>query len=110
MNVAQIEKLVNGSFEKLCDWFVDNKLIIHSEKDKTKSIVFASCLRTGNIHQSNIKYQDIKIKRHLEVTYLGCVLDETMSGQLVALKVIVSALKGKLKFHNMKNRFLSPQL
>ena len=36
----------------------------------------------------NIKYQDIEIKQHSQVTYLGCVMDETMSGEPVARKVI----------------------
>ena len=36
----------------------------------------------------NIKYQDIEIKQHSQVTYLGCVMDETMSGEPMARKVI----------------------
>ena len=34
---------LNNEFNKLCDWFVDNKLSIHFGEDKTKSILF-----TGN--------------------------------------------------------------
>ena len=41
-DVVQIEKQLNGNFENLCDWFVDNKLSIHFVEDKTKSILFAS--------------------------------------------------------------------
>ena len=33
----------------------------------------------------NIKYQDIEIKQHSQVTYLGCVMDETISGEPMAL-------------------------
>ena len=31
---------LNSEFNKLCDWFVDNKLSIHFGEDKTKSILF----------------------------------------------------------------------
>ena len=46
--------------------------------------------RFSNLHwcNFNIKYQDIEIKQHSQVTYLGCVMDETMSGEPVARKVI----------------------
>ena len=99
-DVAQIEKRLSDYFENLCNWFVDNKLSIHFGEDKTKSILFASKRRAKNIRQLNIKYKDINIKQHSEVTRLGCVLDETMSGEPMVLKVI----------NKIKNRFLSPEL
>ena len=107
--VVQIQKRLNENFENLCDWFVDNKLSIHFGEDMTKSVFFASKRRAKNIHQLNIKYKDINIKQHSEVTHLGCVLDETMSGEPMALKVI-NNVNGKLKFLYGKNRFLSPEL
>ena len=75
-DVVQIEKRLKEDFENLCDWFVDNKLSIHFGEDKTKSILFASKRRAKNIRQLNIKYKDMNIKQHLEITYLGCVLDD----------------------------------
>ena len=108
-DVVQIEKRLNKDFENLCDWFVDNKLSIHFGEDKTKSILFASKRRAKNIRQLNIKYKDINIKQHLKVTYLGCVLQETMSGEPMALKVI-NKINGKLEPLYRKNRFLSPEL
>ena len=85
----QIEKRLNEDFENLCDWFVNNKLrSIHFGEDKTKSILFASKRRAKNTRQLDIKYKDINIKQHSEVTYPGCMLDETMSGEPMALKVI----------------------
>ena len=82
---------------------------IHFGEVKTKSILFASKRRVKNFHQLNIKYKDINIKQHSEVTYLGCVVDDTMSGEPMALKVI-NKINGKLKFLYRKNRFLSPEL
>ena len=105
----QVEKRLNGEFESLCNWFVDNKLSIHSGQDKAKSILFASKRRAKNIRQLNIKYKDINIKQHSEETCLGCVLDETMSGEPMALKVI-NKINGKLKLPYKKNRLLSPEL
>ena len=82
---------------------------IHFGEDKKKSILFASKRRAKNIRQLNIKYKDINIKQHLEVTHLGCVRNETMSEEPMALKVI-NKINGKLKFLYRKNRFLSPEL
>ena len=40
--VTQIEKQLNQNFENICDWFIDKKLSIHSEEDKTKLILIVS--------------------------------------------------------------------
>ena len=108
-DVEEIEKVLNNDFENICDWFVDNKLSIHFGEDKTKSILFASQCKIKTIKKLNIKYQDIEKKQHSQVTYLGCVMDETTSGEPVALKVI-NKINGKLKFLYRKNSFLTPGL
>ena len=41
-----------------------------------------------------------------QVTYLGCIMDETMSGETMALKVI-NKINGKLKFLDQKYMLLS---
>ena len=107
--VEEIERVLNNDFENICDWFVDNKLSIHFGEDKTKSILFASQRKIKTIKKLNIKYQDIEIKQHSQVTYLGCVMDETMSGKPMALKVI-NKINGKLNFLYPKNSFLTPGL
>ena len=86
--VIEIEKQLNGDLINICEWFVDNRLIIHFGEDKTKSILFASERKIKNVPKLNINYKNIQIKQHSKVTYLGCILDETMSGELMALKVI----------------------
>ena len=82
---SEVRYLLYLTTRNFCDWFVDNKLSSHFGEDKTKSILFASKRRAKNIRQLNIKYKDINIKQHSEVTYLWCVLDETMSGEPMAL-------------------------
>ena len=54
-------------------------------------------------------YNGIEIKQYAKVTYLGCLLDKTMSGESMALKTI-KKINQKLKFYTRKNRFLTPEL
>ena len=105
-DVEVIEKVLNNNVENICDWFFDDKLSMHFGEDKTKSIHFPSRRKIKNTKKFNMKYHDIEIK-HAQVTYLGCVMDETMSGEPMALKVI-NKINGKLKFFYRKNSFLTP--
>ena len=82
---------------------------IHFGKDKTRSILIASQRKIKAIKKLNIKYQNIEIKQHSQVSYLGCVMDETMSGEPMALNVI-NKTNEKLKFLYWKNSFLTPGL
>ena len=107
-NIRTWCKLKNDSMKTL-KTFVTSLLSIHFDEDKTKCILFASKRRAKNIRQLNIKYKDINIKQNSKVTYLGCVLEETMSGEFMTLKAI-NKINGKLKFLYRKNRFLSPEL
>ena len=106
----QIEKPFNEDFfENFCHWFVDYILSIYFGEDKTESTLFASKRRAKSIRQLKIKYKNINIRQYLEVTYLGCMLEETMSGEPMALKVI-NKINDKLKFFCKKSRFISQEL
>ena len=100
----KLKKQLNVDFSNICDWFVDNKLSIHFGEDKTKSILFASKFKKKNIKKLNIKYGDIQIKQHSKVKYLGCSMDEAMSGEAMALNVM-HKINNKLKFLYHKNVF-----
>ena len=80
-DIAMIEKILNEDFENICDWFVDNKLSIPLGGDKTKSILFASKRRAKNIRKLNVRCKKINIKQQAQVTYVECVLGESMSGE-----------------------------
>ena len=108
-DVNEIKKQLSKDFENVCNWFVDNKLSIHFGEDKTKSILFASKRKIKSARKLNVKYKNIKIKQHSQVTYLGCVLDETLCGEPMALKAL-NKINGKLKFLYRKNKFLTPTL
>ena len=108
-NVKSIENQLNKDFSNICDWFVDNKLSIHFGDDKTKSILFASKNKVKKLEKLNIIYNGINIKQHSKVNYLGCELDETLSGESMGLKIL-NKVNSKLKFLYRKNKFLNPSL
>ena len=87
-SVTEKKQQLTKNFSNICDWFVDNKLSIHFGEDKTKSILFSSKRNLKLVEELDIRYKEIKIKQHKHVNYLGCVLDETMSGETMALIVI----------------------
>ena len=96
-------------FTKICEFFVDNIFSIHFGKDKTKSILFASKHKIWKVPKLKINYKNIQIKQHSKVTYLDCILDETMSGGSMALKLI-NKINSRLKSQHRKNKFSTPAL
>ena len=77
------------------DWLrmISDDGIIHF----TKSILFASKHKIKKLQKLEIIYNNIQIKQHSQVTYLGCIIEETMSGESMANKVI-SKVNVRLKF------------
>ena len=66
-----IDERLNGDFNSLCKWFIDDKLSTHFGEEKTKSVLFGTKGHLKNQTDLNIKYGDIKIKQHNNATYLG---------------------------------------
>ena len=106
-DVNEIEKVLNKNFSDLCDWFLDNKLSIHFGDDKMKCILFASKNKIKKAVPLKINYKGIVIKQHSKVNYLGCIPDESLSGESMGLHVL-KKLNCKLKFLYRKSKFLSP--
>ena len=75
----------------------------HFGEDKTKSVLFAPLNKYKKLCKINISYGSLKIKQYSEVPYFGCTLDESLSGESVALNVVS-------KFSLLKKQILSPQL
>ena len=48
-DINKTENQFDEDFSNVCDWFVDNKLSIHFDEDKIKSILFASKFKRKNI-------------------------------------------------------------
>ena len=91
------------------EWFVDNKLSVYFDEGKTKSILFSPKHRSKSIEQIDISYRDVKIKQYPKITYLGCVLDNCLTGEPIAMQVCTK-VTSKLKFSYRKNRFPSKDL
>ena len=108
-DVIEIEKQFNEDFTNICEWFLDNRLSINFGEDKTKSILFASKRKIKRVPKLKIKFNNIQIKQHSKVTHLGFILDETMSEESMALKVI-NKINSRLKFLHRKNKFLNSAL
>ena len=108
-DVSDIEKQLNEDFANICDRFVDNKLSIHFGEDKNKSILFTSKCKIKKLQKLEIIYNKIRIKQHSQVTYLGCILEETVSGESMAHNVI-SKVNVRLKFLHGKNKYLISDL
>ena len=104
-DVKEIERKLNKNFSNVCNWFVNNKLSIHF----TKCLLFGTKNSLNKVNSLEIKYGEIQLKHYHTVTYLGCLLDETFSGESMALKVI-NKINSRLRFLYRKNRFLSPPL
>ena len=113
-DVIETEKQLNGDFTNIFEWFVDNRLSIQFGEESiidlvTKSILFAFKRKIKKVPKLKINYKNIQIKQYSKVTYLSCRLDETMSGESMALKVI-NKINSRLKFLHRKNKFLTPAL
>ena len=89
----------------MCDWFIENKLSIHFGEDKTKCILFGTKARLKTLDELDIRRGDIKIKQYKNLTYLGCILNNCLSGEDMARKVL-SKINSRLKFLYRKQSFL----
>ena len=100
---------LNKDFNSLCEWFIDNKLSIHCGEEKTKSILFGTKQLLHKGKSLNIRYGDTEIKQHTKVIYLGCILDNDLSGESMITKVL-SLINGRLKFLYCKQNFFTNSL
>ena len=62
--------------------------------------------KIGNL---GIQYVDVKIRQYSKVTYSGCELDESLSGEVMVLNVI-HKINDRLKLLYRKNRYSTPYL
>ena len=106
-SVIEIEKQLIRDFSRLCDQFADKKLSINFGKDKSKSILFGAKHKLRNAKSLNIAYNGIEIKQHSRVKYVGCILDESLSGESMGFNV-TDKVNSRLKFPHRQNRFLTP--
>ena len=68
--------------------------------------LFASKRKITKVPKLNMTYKNMQIKQHSKITYLCCILDRTMSGKSMVLKVI-NKINLILKFLHRKKYHLS---
>ena len=76
------------------------------EKTKQNVCYLAQNIDLSKVSSLDINYGEIHIKQYETVTYLGCLLDGTLSGESMTLKVI-NKINSRLRFLDRKNEFLS---
>ena len=108
-NVKLINEKLNQDFNSLCDWFLDNKLSIHFGEDKTKTILFSPKNLSKGAEPLIIKRNDVTLKQFSSVEYLGCLLDSTLSGEDMAVKVLTK-VNGRLRFLYRQGKYLNQRL
>ena len=107
--VKTIQDNLNADFESLCDWFLDNKLSIHFGEDKTKTILFSPKNLMKGAQELVVKRHEVSLKQYSTVEYLGCLLDSTLSGEEMALKVL-KKVNGRLRFLYRQGKYLNSRL
>ena len=103
-DIKMIEEQLSTDFSSICDWFIDNKLSVHFEEEKTKSVLFGTKRQLKKQRELYLRYGDIKIKQHSKVTYLGCILDNDLSGESMATKVL-SLINNRQNFSSRNKNF-----
>ena len=88
-------------------WIID--IVFTLNKIRLNLYLFASKRKIKKVPKLKITYKNDQIKQHSKVTYLGCILDETLSEKSMALKVI-SKVNSRLKFLQRRKKFLTPAL
>ena len=92
---SEVEKTLSLELAKVSTWLNDNKLSLNLKK--TESILFGS---NHNLRESpglKVVVGENQITDRQAITYLGCILDNKLSGENMALKVIAK-VNQKVKF------------
>ena len=93
-DVTEIEIVLNKEFAHACDRFGDNKLSIHFNEDKTKSILFSG---DKNLPELNKTYSNNRINQYRILEYLYFCLDAILSGESMAMNYL-RKINTKLQF------------
>ncbi len=101
-DVGRIQVNLGKELCKVRDWLSEYKLMLHL--GKTEYILFGSKNKV-----SKVEVGDCLISNITSVNYLGCVLDNDLSGVSMAMKVL-GKVKARTKFLGRLVDFLNTQL
>ena len=85
---------MNKKLSSLCEWFIESKLSILFTRNKTEA-------------KLNICFQNHSIKQYNCVEYLGCLLDNNLSGESMTRRAL-KKINGKLRVLYRQAIFLNP--
>ena len=102
-DINEIESQLQRNLESLSVWLEENKLSLHL--GKTESILFGTKQRLKSGKQLDIECKGVKIKPNSFVKYLGCILEQDLSGYATCTAIAKKVNSG-LKFLYRKRSFL----
>ena len=91
----EIERILSVELGAVNEWLCENRLSLHL--GKTQSILFGSKKRISKCSELHVTCNGSVIGSESEVTYLGAILDQTLSGASTARSIITKSTN-KLKF------------
>jgi len=102
-DVANIESKLSEELRNVSNWLVDNKLSLHL--GKTESILFGSKVKLSKSPKLHVQCNGTNIESKSVVKYLGAEIDQFVSGENMAIKVI-KKISSRTKFMARKGKYL----
>ena len=97
-----IQESLSSELEVARDWLINNKLSLHL--GKTESILFGSKRKLNTCSSIQVRCAGTTLASQTHVKYLGIDLDQSLTGERVADKIICkSNAKLKLLYRHTKN-------
>ncbi len=103
-DIGVIEETLSSELYSVSEWLVDNKLSLHL--GKTESILFGTKRKLKKQASLNVKCNGVSIQSSSTVKYLGIEMDQSLSGEVIAEKVI-KKVNSRLKFLHRKAKYLN---
>ena len=94
-DVLEIERILSVELGAVSEWLCENRRSLHL--GKTQSILFGSKKCISKCSELHVTCNGSVIGSESEVTYLGAILDQTLSGASTARSIITKSTN-KLKF------------
>ena len=100
-----MKRNLSKNISDVCDWFVENNLSIHFGEDKTKYFLLNTKDRLNKVSNLDTRYDEIQLKQYHTVSFLGCLLDETLSGESMA-STAANKINSRLRLLQRKKQVL----
>lgn len=102
-NKAVIESRLSMELENVSQWLSENRLSLHI--GKTESILFSTSRKQKNQEGFKVQLGSSVVTSTKSVVYLGCTLDNTLSGESMSKKVVVK-VNHRIKFLARNSKYL----